>query len=295
MKFTNKLLIIILFSPLYLISQTKDQYDFIGTLILEDKSLITYRIQFNIEKNLLSGFSYTDMQGKNETKSKINGIYNERDKVITFKESDILYTKSKELSDIFCFVNVEGKLQLKKNKNKIEGSFIGLYNSKDTCATGEVILISLKDAFKKFENLSNTANKLKKIDSIKKEKLNPDNIISKFNPNILKKDEVLSVFWKSNKFIIEIWDNGKEDGDKITLTHNKKTVFRNYEVKKAKKRIEINLKEGENILEISANNNGMISPNTARVILIDGETTHLISTHLEAGKSSKINIVYKPK
>jgi len=293
MKVKIKILVLFTLIKLSVFSQTNQEYDFIGALMLKNKSLITYRIQFKIENDVLNGFSYTDMQGKNETKSKITGVYNEKKKIISIKESDIIYTKSKELSDIFCFVNIEGKLKLKKNKNTIEGPFTGIYNNKDTCATGEVVLISLKDAFIKFEKLTNKAGKIKKLDSVTKAKLNPDKFISKFNPNILKKDEVLSVFWKSNKFIIEIWDNGKEDGDLISLTHNKKTIFRKYEVKKEKRRIELDLIEGENIIEILANNDGKIAPNTAKVILIDGDTEHLISTHLEAGKSSKINIIYK--
>lgn len=294
MERKNKVLYLLFFITFSLFSQIKNEYDFIGTLILEDNVLITYRIQFNIDKDSVNGYSYTDMNGKNETKSKIKGFYNKKDKSIKFKESDILYTKSKELSDIFCFVNIDAKIKLKNHKNSIQGPFIGLYNNKDTCATGKVILISLNDAFKKLNKVSKRISNLKKIDSLTKQKFTKEKFLSEIKPNTLKKDEVLSVFWKSKKFIIEIWDNGKEDGDLISLIHNNKTVFRKYEVRKIKKRIELELDEGENIIEILANNNGSIAPNTAKAILIDGEIIHSISTHLDAGKSSKINIIYKP-
>ncbi len=293
MKVKNKILFIIYFIPIILLSQSTKNYDFIGTLILENKVLITYRIQFDIDNSKVSGYSYTDINGKDETKSILTGNYNKNEKRIFLKENNILYTKSKEIEDIFCFINVDAKIKLNKNKKSIDGSFVGVYNNKDTCATGKILLISLKDAFSRIEKVSKKISKINKIDSITKLEFTKEKFLSEIKPNTLKKDEVLSVFWKSDKFKIEIWDNGKEDGDLISLTHNKKTVFRNYEVKKEKRIIELELVEGENIIEILANNNGTIAPNTAKAVLIDGETKHSISTHLEAGQSSKINVIYK--
>lgn len=116
-----------------------------------------------------------------------------------------------------------------------------------------------------------------------------------FKPKSLKKDEEMRLFWTSPNFVIEMWDNGKEDGDKITMTHNGKLLLRRYEVKKAKKRLEIPLDKGSHTFEILANSEGSIPPNTAKVVLIDGENTHSFSTHLQSGESSKIRIVYAPK
>jgi len=292
MKIKNKVFILFIFIHFYSVAQTVENYDFIGTLILENNALITYRIQFNINNSKISGYSYTDINGNDETKSELKGTYNEKDKIISLEEFNILYTKSKEIEDIFCFINVDAKIKLKNNKQSIQGSFLGLYNDKDTCATGEILLISLKDAFKEIDKISKKISKTNRLDSLTKLKVTKEILLNELKPNILKKDEILSVFWKSDKLILEIWDNGKEDGDLISLKFNNKTIFRKYEVKKSKKIIEFELIDGENLIEILANNNGTIFPNTAKAILIDGEIEHAISTNLEAGQSSKINIIY---
>lgn len=295
MNLKKQALILLTLIPLVTFSQSLKNYDFIGTLVLENNALITYRIQFDINNSNISGFSYTDLNGNDETKSKLIGTYNEKENKIFIEETDIIYTKSKELKDIFCFLKIDANIKLSENKNEIKGNFIGVYNSeqKDTCATGKILLVSLKDAFRKIDKVAKKISKIKKIDSITKNKFTKQNLINQIGTNTLKSEEILNVFWKSNKLIIEIWDNGKEDGDLISLTFNKKTIFRKHEVKKDKIIIELDLVEGINLIEILANNNGTIFPNTAKVILIDGDVQHTISSSLEAGKSSTIKIIYK--
>ncbi len=272
-------------------SQSTNDFDFIGTLILEDKTLITYRLNFQIEDNIVSGYSYTDLNGQDETKSKIRGTYDKRNKSIKFSESDILYTKSKELSDIFCFVNTDAKIVMKKNKNSIKGNFVGLYNDRDTCATGEILLVSLQDAFERVEKMTKRIQKIKRIDSVKKSQITTSKIMRKFKSNMLKENDVLSVYWKSKRFIMEIWDNGKEDGDLISIKFNDTKILERYAIKNKKKIIEIELKEGKNVIELIADSNGEIPPNSAQVILKDGEIVHKLSTYLDEGKKTKINII----
>lgn len=299
-KFNKIIMKLLLIIPLYLISfsvfgQSIENYDFIGTLILENKALISYRVQFDIYNSEIIGYSFTDLNGTHETKSKIKGIYDEKEKNIIIKESEILYTKSNEIEDIFCFIHIDARIKLKNNKQSIQGNFTGVYKNNDTCATGKISMISLKDAFKKLEKVSKKVNKLKKIDSVTKEKLNAVNFLSDIKMNSIKKNEVLTVFWKSGRFILEVWDNGKEDGDLISVKINNKSVLQKYEVKKEKKRIEFNLVEGNNSIDISADNNGEIFPNTAKVTLIDGTEELVMTSSLEAGETSKINIIYKEK
>ena len=105
-------LIIYLLSFLSINSQEPKNFDYelLGAIVLEESQIISYKIQFNLEKNnFIEGYSYTDIGGENETKSYIRGYYNNKNKKIQFKESDILYTKSKFLPEEFCFVSFKGK------------------------------------------------------------------------------------------------------------------------------------------------------------------------------------------
>ena len=66
-------------------------------------------------------------------------------------------------------------------------------------------------------------------------------MMDSLNMNILKKNQTLSVFSKSKKVSLTIYDGGKEDGDKITIYANKKVVLNNYEANKEKRIISLNL------------------------------------------------------
>ena len=112
-------------------------------MVLGSKQLISYKIVFNSKENgFIEGYSYTDLSGENETKSYIRGFYNPKSKNIQFKESDILYTKSKFLPDEFCFVSFKGRFKEQSKKKLLEGDFIGIYDDRDTCVIGKIKLVS---------------------------------------------------------------------------------------------------------------------------------------------------------
>ena len=127
----NFLLFSILLSFLNLNSQDNQKFDYelLGTIILESNQLISYKVQFNLEENnFIQGYSFTDMNGENETKSYIRGYYNAKSNDIQFKESDILYTKSEFLPEEFCFISFKGKFKGNTKKKTLDGDFIGIYD-----------------------------------------------------------------------------------------------------------------------------------------------------------------------
>ena len=72
----NKYLIICFFTFLNLNAQEKNQfeYELLGAVTLDENQLISYKIQFNVEaNNFIQGYSLTDLDGENETKSYIRG------------------------------------------------------------------------------------------------------------------------------------------------------------------------------------------------------------------------------
>ncbi|MBU46675.1 MAG: hypothetical protein CMD28_04520, partial [Flavobacteriales bacterium] len=83
----------------------------------------------------------------------------------------------------------------------------------------------------------------------------------------------------------------KEDGDKIELKINNKTILNNFETKNKRKKIRLKLEEGENIIEIKATNLGTSPPNTSRIELVDDKTRYPILIQLELGKVATIRII----
>ena len=109
--------------------------------------------------------------------------------------------------------------------------------------------------------------------------------------NILKKNQTLSVFSKSKKVSITIYDGGKEDGDKITIYANKKVVLNNYEANKEKRIISLNLIDDKTSIVIKAENEGKIAPNTVIVEIEDSKNNIKALSNLKQGETTQIDFL----
>ena len=96
----------------------------------------------------------------------------------------------------------------------------------------------------------------------------------------------------SDYITIKLWDNGKEDGDIITLRLNGQIAMDKFEVTKKPYEVIIPLTEKENIIELYAENVGSIPPNTAAIAVISGgkEIKSLV-LESDLNKSEAIKII----
>jgi hypothetical protein len=284
--------LIILFLFLGLISYSQEKYEYIGVLTLDNNYIVPYNIFFTVDNGKVLGYSLTDMLGDHETKNEIEGTYNRSTKEFQFVEKNIIYTKSTITQNDFCFVSYKGKLKLENEKAIIKGDFIGVFNDNDKCAVGTIKLIGSDKLYKKLKKLSKKIKKTKRIDSVTKLKVDPIKMLDSLMTNRLKNGENTSVFWKSNVLKMDIWDLGKEDGDKISIFVNGKKILDNYIIMKKHKTITFPLIEGiDNQIIIRAENIGTISPNTARVELIDVDKRIKLNTSLTKDGETKITVI----
>ncbi len=280
----------------YVTSFAQGNYEFFGAIKLNgnDKTLITYRIVFEEKNGKITGYSITDLDGSHETKNTIEGTYDKKQKILTFQEKDILYTKSKFAQSSFCFVNFTGKVKLVDNNSKIDGNFKGLYKNKTKCIDGVINLVGSSKIYNLASKVNKKIQKSNKIDDQIKIKSNPLAILDSLKINKLSKDQNLNVFWESKRIKIEIFDAGKEDGDIINIYHNGKLLLENYKVKNEKKIISIPLDLSiENEFKIFAINEGSILPNTAKIILIDEKRTFELLTSFKKNESASITLIKK--
>jgi cyanate lyase len=97
-----------------LISQEVKNYEFIGTVQLSDKTIITFKLNFKEDLDgFIVGTSLSDIYGADRTLSKIEGKISRDKKTISFKEIENLNTKSRVDIDLFCFIEVNNA-KLKK-------------------------------------------------------------------------------------------------------------------------------------------------------------------------------------
>lgn len=270
-------------------------YEFLGVLKLNknDKIIISYRLVFEEEKGKIKGYSVTDFGGLHETKSEIVGTYDLKNKILKFSEQEILYTKSKVNKYSFCFVHYTGTITLNKQNAKISGDFLGKFSDGTKCINGSIELVKIEKVEKQVTKLLKKLDKSKKIDEVIREKYNPVKIMDSLKMNTLTENEQLNVFVKTDKVIIKIWDVGKEDGDKIDVYVDNKSLLKDYEVKKSIKLLNVPIEKGENKLKIIAKNEGVITPNTAKVLIIDGDRSYEAYTNLKEKEEVFINFIKK--
>lgn len=291
----KNLLILLTFFLFNLTVVSQNNYEFFGAIKLNgnDKTLITYRLVFEENNGIIKGYSVTDLDGNHETKNLIEGTYDKKEKLFSFKEKDILYTKSKFDESSFCFVNFSGKVKLVENTSKVEGNFKGLYKNNTKCIDGTVTLVGSNRIYNLANKVNKKIQKSKKVDAKTKEQVNPIAILDSLKINKLVSNQNLNVFWNSKKFKMDIFDSEKEDGDIINVYHNNVLILSKYKVLKTKKSIEIILESPTNEFVIEALNDGLIAPNTAKIILYDDKRTIELLSKLNKNEKASITVIKK--
>ena len=77
-------------------AQTDINYS--GALILNDNTPISFKLELIEQKGLVSGFSVTNIDTKDETQSEITGLYFKTDKSFQLQETQILKKECFELT-----------------------------------------------------------------------------------------------------------------------------------------------------------------------------------------------------
>ena len=270
------LLIIITFISTNIYSQ--NTFSYLGTLILSNNTPISFSLELQEDNGIVNGYSITNINTPDETKSEISGLYFKKDKSFQLLETQILQTKSEAALNTFCYINMNLKFKGKFGSKRLEGTFIGNFLDSTKCASGKIILMERTKLEKKIEKIKKKIGK--KIDTTQI-----------LQTQILKDGDDFTINWERNKLQLYIWDANKEDGDKIELRINNNIILYDFETKNKRKKIKHKLLEGENIIEIKAINLGTFPPNTSRIELIDSNTKYPVITQLELGKSAIIKVV----
>lgn len=281
-----------IFLKLFLITvliQAQDSYNFIGTIQLSDKSLISYKIDFTINKdNIIKGKSITDFSGKHRTESEIEGEISNDGKKVSFKEIKNISTKSNYAAEDFCYVHVKNaKIRLRNNKSILQGHFYGRFQNNELCAEGDIYLVSEEFMFKKLNKIE------KRIPEKHKEKINVNRAKKSSKMTILREDEVMRILSSSNSVKLNIWDGEKNDGDLISVRVNGEYLLEKFEITNKVKSVIIPIDKTSATIEIIAENEGSLPPNSARFSVTDYYQNTELETQLEKGKKATIKISKK--
>jgi hypothetical protein len=234
-----------------------DTLYFVGNIKISSKVSYTYNLRFIVEaENKIRGYSLSDLGGPNEVKTKIIGTFDSSKMTLTYEEKDVLRSKVDLKKNDLCFVKATLKFKKSKVLETLSGKFTAYEPGKtDLCASGEVKLVNtnrikvlLKKIYGADESLKNTG---------------PE---SKTKPIEISDDKGKELLITGTKVKLTIWDQGKVDGDKISIMLDGKYVLENYSITAQTKIIELLLSDKEiSTLKIIALNEGTLPPNTAAI------------------------------
>ena len=265
------------------ITYSQNTFSYLGTLLLSNNTPISFSLNLQEQNGIINGYSITNINTPDETKSEISGLYFKKDKSFQLQETQILQTNSEAPLNTFCYINMNLSFKGKFGTKRLEGTFIGNFLDSTQCASGKIILMEKKKLIKKIEKVK------KKIDKQASKTLTDTNQIQQ--TKVLKDGDDFTINWESDKIKLFIWDANQEDGDKIQLIINGNIILNNFETKNKRKKIKYRLVDGENTIEIKATNLGTSPPNTSRLELVDSKTKYPIITQIELGKSVIIKII----
>ncbi len=260
-------------------------YEFVGALKTSENTVITYKLVFvEYEHGSIEGYTITDFAGKNRTKSNISGTVDFKKKLISFSETQNVYTQSDADEQEFCYVHVkEAEIQNKNNKSFISGNFQGLFADNEMCVDGTLHLVGK-------ELLLKTYNKVVEKDTSIIDLIDFPEIINTDANNHIQSGDDFKISWLSDTIRLYISDEERIDGDKISLIINGEKVLEKYELTRTKKNISIPITESEYVIEIVAVNEGNHSPNTAYIQLVDSDNACRVISHLNVLETAKITI-----
>lgn len=280
---------------LFLLPSKAQEYTFSGAIVIDKTEVLSYTITYQLSNtNTLTGFSISDLNGKEETKSQLTGKYNKKDHTLSFEEKKIVYTKGDTPLEEFCLMKVKGKIEKKGGKTIFTGDFDALGSSEDViCASGTLILLSEKDVNELSAKALKVIKKLPPADSIAAADADP----TPWSRNVFEIESGKSVELelKSNHLVLELVDDRFQDGDRVSILKNSVKMVNKLELTNQVQSFnyDIDKDEKEVTFTFIAEDEGTIALTTFKAAIKNGRENNLIMTSLNEGE--RVSVIFKRK
>lgn len=285
-----RLLLILMLIPYCGFSQSKE-YVFKGLEVLKSAQSCKYELVFTVTGTIVKGYSVSYVQEGMQTKTEIEGVMNVKQRSISFSEMLIPVNTPDDMS--ICFI--KGKMSFKHHMG--HDLFIGKFTGKDykgkNCGDGVIVFEAPPGSKNVFDIpaakpivVRNTkpATSLHKK-AMKHAEPEPDIQFTK-----IATGDHNELAWKTDSFVIEVWDGGFVDGDIVSVQFNGQKVLSNVTLTGSKNRIALPMPLKTNTVIITAENEGVAIPNTAQIIIYDGKTRHGLLACLKKGTSTSLTL-----
>lgn len=112
-----------------------------------------------------------------------------------------------------------------------------------------------------------------------------------------KADVLKTIQIENETFNVNLYDNGEVDGDSISLFYNNKLILSHKRLSEKPITLTLDASTGEAVNELTmyAENLGEIAPNTALMVVMDGEKRYEVRISSDLKNSGTIRFIHKPK
>jgi hypothetical protein len=264
-----------------------------GIISLTTGEVFPYKIEFTESNGVIKGYSFTYKE-PNDTKAAIKGTLDRQMHTLSFRETDIIYSHGFQTRAFMCLI--DASLEYRSGEgNILTGPIASKETDKTLCTPGTLLfnnseqikkLFSYHDKYDTVISMGKKpADNHKTPQPIKPAINEPPVITEQVTAGVEK-----SYDWHSDTVVIDVWDGGNVDGDRISLFFNGKPCLTNYFLVKEKRQVRLPLSEGINIISILADNEGSDPPNTADLLLTDGTLKYSVLAYNNKGNRAIIKI-----
>ena len=267
-----------------------------GIISMNTGETFPYKIVFTETDGKIKGYSLT-FKEPDQTKTMITGVIDRRIHTLNFKETEIISSQGVRTKAYMCLV--DAALQYSSGRgNILTGPINSTESDKTTSCTGGTLMFTNEE---EILNLFAYHEKFDTVISMKKKpreeytppapapkpvaREEPPLVTDKITAGIEKTYE-----WTTDSAIVDLWDGGNTDGDRVTVSFNGKPWITNYFLVKEKRQLRLPLAPGVNTIAFLADNEGSDPPNTASVLLTDGNTKYSVLAYNKKGQQAIIKI-----
>ena len=271
---------LILIIPFVLHAQS-NHYELDGFIHVKNGETYPYQLLISVRGSSIHGYSITKLADGTEPKITLKG-HIERDKhTITINEKKLISELPQNTST--CLVNAVLTYTAGKSKYPLSGTFTSNDIDNKPCGKGTIEFTNsgyISEIFKDDTPVVKKAPEYEVQETQTGEYEITNGITKQFE-------------WHSDTCNFEIYDGGIIDGDEVSVIFNGQNVLTNYVLAKQKKLVKLLLNKGKNTITILAEYEGKVPPNTANVIISDGNRRYKIKAFNYAG--DKANIIINKK
>ncbi|HTN46135.1 MAG TPA: hypothetical protein VL098_07270 [Flavipsychrobacter sp.] len=284
---------------------SKAQHIWKGYIGVQGGESFHYELHFKDSAGYVKGVAYTFKNPKQDVKAAFSGFIDRKNQTFTFRETELLYNHGFESIATICLISATLKFTKEENHWVFSGAIASSDITQVSCSFGSVTITGVDDVKQVLsvteENpppvpapviAKRTPQKTLKVVYDTAAKPYVANNIPAVTTVKITEGAAKHYLWNADSFVLEIWDGGREDGDRISLWIDDVKFLDNYQINKEVQRLAMKLKEnGSTIIKIMAENEGNEPPNTADIILRDGNKTYKLLAYNKFGKTAIVELI----